>query len=125
MLLGILTEVRSNDDAMEQLLKQNNAIPVMSDLMERHRPLHVQEAAAGVIGILCTWDEEIQVRAVNANAVKRLMVLLTVGPRCIPYVCVCVCVCVRWSVREGGTLSCLRESECSPIQWNLAEAYRF
>jgi hypothetical protein len=72
-------EVRSNDDAMKQLLRKTDAIPVMSDLMERNRPLHVQEAAAGVIGVLCTWDEGIQSRAVKCGAVKRLTALLAVS----------------------------------------------
>lgn len=67
-----------NNDAMAQLLESTDAVPVMSTLMERSRPLHVQEAAAALLAILCTRDEGIQVRAVNANAVKRLRFLLTV-----------------------------------------------
>lgn len=78
-LLKACTEVRHNDAAMVQLLQQTDAVPVLAELMTRRRPLHVQEGAAGLLGVLCTSGNDIRVRAVKADCVKRLTVLLTRG----------------------------------------------
>jgi len=77
-LLKACTEVRHNDAAMVQLLQQTDAVPVLAELMTPRRPLHVQEGAAGLLGVLCTSGNDIRVRAVKADCVKRLTVLLTV-----------------------------------------------
>mmetsp|Transcript_39666 Transcript_39666/g.112501 ORF Transcript_39666/g.112501 Transcript_39666/m.112501 type:complete len:379 (+) Transcript_39666:154-1290(+) len=112
-LLKGVAEVRQHEDAMKQLLEDTDAVPALSMLMERSHPLHVQEGAAALLGVLCTSDEAIQVRAVNGNCVKRLAFLLTRGSMSMTVAATSALMAISVSVE--GKKSMVREGVVKPV----------
>eukprot|EP00873_Tetraselmis_striata_P038816 jgi/Tetstr1/459080/TSEL_004530.t1 len=112
-LLKACTEARHNESAMAQLLEATDAVPVLADLMTRSRPLHVQEGAAGLLGALCTSGNAIQVRAVHADCVKRLTVLLTRGSMSLTVAATSALMAISISIE--GKKSIVAEGAVKPI----------